>query len=105
MKNRIEKANEYYHSQNPGAIIFYKLPQGYVTFGEDATKVGNLLGTQPYTSFGLPSVTMTSSDFFDRAEIIGSCGMKWRSISYFGGDGELTVPDINRLIEEQEIDY
>lgn len=105
MKHRIEKANEYYHSQNPGAIIFYKLPQGYVTFGEDVTKVGSLLGIQPHTSFGLPSVTVPLNDFLDRAEILGSCGMEWQSISYFGDDGKLTIPDINRLIEEQEIDY
>lgn len=105
MKHRIEKANEYYRSQNPGAIIFYKLPLGYVTFGEGVEKVGSLLGIQPHTIYDLSSVTIPHKDFLDKVEILGACGIGWKSISYFDDDGQLTIPDVDRLIEEQEIDY
>ncbi len=105
MKHKIEKANKYYHSIYPNDFIFYKLSQGYVAFGAEVSKLSSLLGVQLHSLYGLDCIIVTACDFLDKTEILNLCGMAYRAISYFDDRGNLNIPDVDRLIEEQEIDY
>lgn len=105
MKYKIEKANKYYHSLYSNDSIFYKLPQGYVAFGAEVSKLSSLLGFQLRSLYGLDCIIVPACDFLDKTEILNLCGMAYRAISYFDENGVLSIPDVDRLIEEQEIDY
>ncbi|MDE6347066.1 MAG: hypothetical protein K2L55_10485 [Muribaculaceae bacterium] len=105
MKHKIEDANRYYRSFYPGVVIFYKLQRGYVAYGTGAVKLSSLLGIQLHTVYGLPSIEIPTHDFLDKTEVLNMCGMSYRAISYLDDNGCLTIPDVHRLIEEQENDY
>ena len=105
MRNKIEKAIEYYYLCYPNEVIFYKLPQGYVAFGAEVAKLGSLLGVQQSSLYGLDCIIVSMDDFLEKTEILNVCGMTYRALSYFDEDGVLGIPDVNRLIEEKEIDY
>lgn len=105
MKHKIENANGYYQALYPHVTIFYKLQHGYVAFGAEAVKLSSLLGVQLHTVYGLPSIEIPTHDFLDKTEVLNMCGMPYRAISYLDDDGYLTIPDVARLIEEQENDY
>lgn len=105
MKKQILKANEYYHAEHPGSHIFYKLKDGYVLFGEGAFKIGALLNIRPAVLYGLFSISIRHSDFLERVDILNSCGIGYRAISYLNDEGELAVPDVDVLRSEKEFDY
>lgn len=105
MKEQILKANEYYRAEHPGAIIFYKLKDGYVVFGEEASKVGSLLNICPLMKYGLLSVTLDLTDFFSKVEILAFCGIGHCAVSYLNDEGQLAIPDVERLLAEKEFDY
>ncbi len=105
MKHKIERANEYFKSQYPNEVIFYKLPLGYMAFGAEVSKLSSLLGVSPRTLYDLPCISLPVSDFLEKIEILGLCGVTYRTISYFDDNGNLTIPDVDKLIEEQEYDY
>lgn len=105
MKHKIEKANKYYHSLYPNDVIFYKLPQGYIAFGVEVSKISSLLGVPLQSLYSHACIILPSSDFLDKTEILNLCGITYRAVSYFDEDGKLNIPDVDRLIEEQEIDY
>ena len=105
MKQKIEKANKYYHSLYPNDVIFYKLSQGYVAFGTEVRKLSSLLGVQPRPLYENVCIIVPTCDFLEKAEILNLCGMAYRTISYLDEIGNLSIPNTDRLIEEQEIDY
>lgn len=105
MKNQIEKANQYYQSLYPGELMFYKLASGYCAFGEELSKVASLLGVHTQEMYGLPCVQLPHDGFLDTTEILHQCGVSFRAVTYFGDDGKYAIPDVERLMEEQEIDY
>lgn len=105
MKHKIQKANLYYRDKVPGSIVFYKLSDGYTAFNTDMDKISHLVGAPVIIKYELPAITLPHQDFFDRVEILGQCGIPYQSIIYRNDAGELDVPDIEKLKEEQEIDY
>lgn len=105
MRHKIEKANEYYNSLYPNDVIFYKLPQGYMAFGTEVSKLSSLLGVQLRSRYNLDCIIIPARDFMDNTEILNLCGMTYRAITYFDDSGELSIPDVDRIIEEQEFDY
>lgn len=105
MKHRIKDANNYYRKLYPEDVIFYKLPAGYTVFGCEAVKLSHLLGIPFHDVYGHPSITIPASEYFDKTEILNMCGKSFRAVSYFDDNGVLSIPDIQRLAEEEEIDY
>lgn len=105
MKHKILKANLYYRENVPGSIVFYKLSDGYTAFGADMDKISHLVGVPVVSKYELPAITLPHQDFFDRVEILGQCNIPYQSIIYRNEMGELDVPDIEKLMEDQENDY
>ena len=105
MKEQILKANEYYRAEHPNTIIFYKLKEGYTMFGEEVSKVSSLLNIRSTISYGLDSISIPHLDFLDRTENLGYCGIGFCTVTYLNDNGELAIPDAERLQVEKEFDY
>lgn len=105
MKHIIEKANHYYSLNNEGCTIFYKLQQEYVAFGDNIAKIGYLMGIRPRFYSGVPCIALSHADYIEKSEILSLCSVNYKAVIYCDDDGELCIPDIERIIYEQEIDY
>lgn len=105
MKEQILKANEHYRKEHQNAIIFYELRDGYVAFGDEASKISSLVQIKPTTMYGLDCVVVPHSGFLDSVEILSCCGIEYCATIYLNDENELTVPDIERILMEQEFDY
>ncbi len=106
MTSRIISAGVYYHQKYPGSLIFYRLENSYVAFQEDAERAAKILQmVVTPTREGISSLSIVRSKFLDAMELITMCGISFRGITYRDDDGELAIPDVKRLQEEEEMDY
>ena len=106
MKQKVKEANPYYQSLYPGYLILYKLPLYYVAFGEFGVRLAKLSEVFSLKVFyEMPAVIIEAVIFQCRMKILEDMNISYKVIAYVDDTGMLSIPDVQRLVEEEEMDY
>lgn len=101
MTDRQIEVHNFYKKLHPEALILYNLPSRYVVLGEDVQKASESLSqiqvVNPDVAIIPESISLVAA--------LGRAGHKIRIIRYRNDSGSLAFPDIQRIIDEQAIDY
>lgn len=106
MTKHLKLAEEHYHKMYPGSLIFYRIKENFVAFLEDARQASSILNLPlSFSDDGDAMLSIPHSEFLDKVDLLSSCGIGVHGVSYRNDSGEFSIPDVDQLMEEKDLDY
>lgn len=110
MNSKTIETYQHYKAMYAPMLLLFRVRNNYEAYFDDANVISGILGEQVHTDKNedgavIERITLPVTGILDVVGRIYACGRECKLISQRDDTGIFTLPDIQRLKTEQEIDY